>query len=154
MTSAAGVASYELEIAINAPCGRVWKAITEETNAWWLPEFHMVGEGSTVTFDTRAGGGLIEELEGGGSLLWATVHLHQPQAFSIYLVGHTAPEWGGPTTSHLKLALEATGDESCILQVTDALHGHIDEEHLKQLEHGWTWLFTDGLKRFVETGRI
>jgi hypothetical protein len=154
MITEARVAQYELEIAIDAPCARVWQAIFEETNAWWLPEFHMIGEGSVVTFEARAGGALIEQLPGGGSLLWATVHMCQPEAFTVYLFGHTAPEWGGPTTSSMKFALEATGEKSCVLKVTDARHGHIDEENLKQLQHGWTWLFTDGLKKFVETGRI
>lgn len=154
MTSEAGVVKYELEITIEAPRDKVWRAFTEETNAWWLPDFHMVGEGSVVTLDARAGGGLVEELEGGGSLLWATVHMCQPQNYTIYLFGHTAPDWGGPTTSNMKFEIEATGDESCVLKVSDARHGHIDEENIKQLEHGWTWLLTDGLKQFAETGSI
>lgn len=72
--SEANCVQYELEIAIDASRERVWKAIFEETNFWWLPDFHMVGEGSVVTFDTAAGGaGLVEHLEGGGGLLWYQV---------------------------------------------------------------------------------
>jgi uncharacterized protein YndB with AHSA1/START domain len=153
-TTAARVARYELEVAIEAPRDVVWKTIVDDTNAWWLPEFHMIGEGSVVTFDLRAGGHLIEHLEGTGSLLWATVHMCQPEQFTVYLVGHTAADWGGPTTSSMKLVLEATDEESCVLKVSDALHGQIDETNIEQLRHGWTWLFTDGLKKFVETGHI
>ena len=40
---------FELEIAIDAPRDHVWQALVDETNAWWLPDFHMVGEGSIVT---------------------------------------------------------------------------------------------------------
>lgn len=153
-TTEARVASYELEIAISAPPERVWKAITDETNAWWLPDFHMLGEDSIVTFDTQAGGGLVEQLEGGGSLLWYTVLWNQPDEFTLYLVGHSAPKWGGPNTSTLQLTVEPSGENACVLKVSDARFGHIVEENLQSLQEGWTWLFTDGLKRFVEVGSI
>ena len=54
----------------------------------------------------------------------------------------------------MKFAIEATGEESCVLKVTDARHGNIDEGNIAELQHGWTWLLTDGLKKFVETGSI
>ena len=125
-TTEARVASYELEVDIKSPRERVWKAITNETNAWWLPDFHMLGEGSVVTFDTQAGGGLVERIEGGGSLLWYTVLWNQPDQFTLYLVGHTAPQWGGPNTSILQLTVEAR-EEGSVLKVTDSRFGHIDE---------------------------
>ena len=153
-TTEARVASYELEIAIDAPRERVWEAMTDETNAWWLPDFHILGEGSVVTFDTQAGGALIERLEGGGSLLWYTVLMNQLDQFTLYLVGHTAPTWGGPNTSILQLAVEANSEKASVLKVNDARFGHIDEGNIKSHEEGWTWLFTDGLKRFVEVGSI
>jgi uncharacterized protein YndB with AHSA1/START domain len=142
---------YELEVHIDAPPNRVWQAITAETNAWWLPDFHMVGEGSTVTLDTRAGGGLIEHLEGGGSLLWYTVQWCRPQEFTLYLIGQTARDWGGPATSHLKLQIEPRGTDACTLKVSDALHGHVTEGSARSLEEGWTTLYSDGLKRYCES---
>ena len=151
-TSEAGCVQYELEIAINASCERVWKAMFDEVNFWWLPDFHMVGPGSVVTFDPTPGGkGMIEELEGGGGLAWFSVHYHLPQQFTIYLVGHIAPDWGGPATSNLKLALEST-DTGCILKVTDAHHGNVSDQTIQSLSTGWTQLFTEGLKEFVENG--
>ena len=66
-TSKTGCVQYELEIEIKAEQQVVWNAIIEETNAWWLPDFHMVDEASTVEFDIRPGGrGLIEHRDGGG----------------------------------------------------------------------------------------
>lgn len=149
--SEAGVASYELSVEIDASPEQVWKALIDETNAWWLPDFHMVGAGSTIAFEPRAGGGLIETLPDGGSLLWCTVHWIRPAERVIYLVGHSAPDWGGPYTSHLKLTVEARGMES-LLKVTDAHTGNIDDKNLESLHSGWTTLFTDGLKRYVEKG--
>jgi len=150
-TEAANCATYELEVEIAAPPARVWEALLDETNAWWLPDFHMVGAGSVLTFDARAGGHLIERTEDGGSLLWFSVHMILPEARTIYLVGHVAPDWGGPAAAHLKLAVEAAGD-GAVLRVTDAQFGHVDEKNLGSMKEGWTQLFTDGLKRFVEDG--
>ena len=101
----ARIANYELEVSIDRPRETVWKALTQDTNAWWLPAFHMVGEGSTVTLRAEAGGQLLEKRESGGSLLWYTVHMVDP-GNSIHLVGYSFPEWGGPGVTMLKLALE------------------------------------------------
>ena len=47
--------SYEFEVEMKASADRVWRALVEETDGWWLPDFHMVGEGSKVHLDARAG---------------------------------------------------------------------------------------------------
>ncbi len=140
--------SYELQIPIQATKEKVWKAMTDETNAWWLPDFRMVGENSVVTFDARAGGSLIETKEDGGSLLWYTVQMCQPKT-AIYLVGHIAPDWSGPAISMLKLSLEET-DDGCILSISDAIFGHVTDENTACQEKGWNQLFGDGLKAYVE----
>lgn len=146
------IARYELSIDINAPRDRVWKSLTDEINAWWLPSFHMVGEGSVVTLSTEAGGALYEKMEGGGSLLWSTVQMVVPGE-TLHLVGHAAPDWGGPNTGTLRLGLEDT-DTGCTLRVTHAVFGNIDDAHIGSMEEGWTQLFSEGLKAYVETGAI
>ncbi len=148
--SAASVVHYELEVEIQATRQRVWKAIIEETNAWWLSDFRMVDADSVVNFDPVPGGkGLVEALKGGGSLQWYSVQYYKPQAFAIYLVGYLAPDWGGPSTSHLKLVLEENGN-GCKLKVTDAQCGNVSDENIQSLVDGWSRLFSEGLKAFVE----
>ncbi len=141
--------TYELEITIAAPPARVWQALTEETNAWWLPDYHEMGEGSVVSFDATAGGQLIERKEGGPSFLWSTVLMCHPGE-SIHLVGYAASEWGGPATTMMKFALEET-DGGTTLKVTDALFGHVLDSHVDSLQGGWRQLFTEGLKAYVES---
>ena len=68
---------------------------------------------------------------------------------SLHLAGQIFPQWGGPATSLLHLALEEQG-ESTVLRVTDAHHGHVSDANVQSLESGWKQLFTDGLKRHVE----
>jgi len=150
-TTTAACCQYELEIAIAASREQVWKSIFEETNHWWLPDFHVMGEGSTVKFDPSPGGaGLVETMPDGGGLVWCHVHMYLPTQFKIYMIGHVAPEWGGPTTSSLQLAVEEA-EAGCVLKVTDARHGNIDEKHVQSYQEGWKQLFTDGLKRYVES---
>jgi len=147
----ASVAQYELEVEIDADPDRVWRAMIEEIDAWWLPDFHMVAPGSTVRFEARAGGGIVEESPDGGSLLWCMVHWINPAQRTVHLVGHIAPDWGGPSANHLKFAIEARGRGS-VVRITDAHFGHVSEPNLASLEQGWAALFRDGLKAFVEKG--
>ena len=150
-TANAGCATIELEIAIEASREKVWNAIFEETEMWWLPDFRAAGPNSKVTFDPRPGGrGMVEDTADGGGLLWFNVQMFLPEQFKIYLVGHIAPEWGGPTTSNLKLAVEET-ETGCVLKVTDARHGNIDESQTQSYSDGWNQLFSDGLKTYVES---
>lgn len=139
---------YELEITIDAPAEVVWKSLTREVDAWWLADFRMVGEGSVVTFDARAGGQLIEAKEDGGSLLWYTVTLVQPGE-CLHLVGHLAPDWGGPATTMLHLALAEEGGKTT-LTVKDALFGALGDTTASSLKEGWQQLFGEGLKKHVE----
>ncbi len=141
---------YELQIPIDAPQAVVWKALTEETNAWWLPDFHMVAADSVVSLQARAGGHLIESVADGGSLLWYTVQMCVPGK-SLHLVGFMAPEWGGPATTMLELSLEET-DTGIVLVVRDALFGQVTASTAKSLEEGWGKLFGQGLRRHVEGG--
>lgn len=142
-------AQYEIEVSIRAARDRVWRALFDEIDAWWLPDFHMTGAGSRMEFQACAGGGLIERHENGGSLLWCTVHWVQPDAFTVYLVGHLAPDWGGPTTSMIRIRIDEHASGAKI-HFRESHVGHIDQENLGSLREGWTALLTDGLKKHIE----
>ena len=149
-TSETRCAEYELEIAIKADRDAVWKALVDETNSWWLPDFHMIGESSVVEFDVSPGGrGLIEHREDGSFLVWYSVQFFLPEHFQIYLVGNVAPNWGGPSTSNLFLAVEEN-PAGCILRVKDAHHGAFHDDFIQSLKNGWIQLFGEGLLRYVE----
>ncbi len=149
--STAGCTTIELEIEIAASRETVWQAIFDETQMWWLPEFRVSGPDAKITFDATPGGrGMFEEASDGSWLLWFNVQMYLPKQFKVYLFGHIAPEWGGPTTSSLRLALEER-DAGCVLQITDARHGHIDENQMQSYSDGWTQLFGDGLRTYVES---
>lgn len=127
MTAAEALATravrYQLEIGIEASADRVWRALTEETGAWWLPAFHVAGAGSKIALDARPGGHLIERTDDGGGVLWCTVHACVPRR-SMTLVGPLSADCG-PATTMLTLTLEDQGN-------------------------GWTLLLGEGLKRHAE----
>ena len=138
---------YELQVPIEASRQRVWRGLTDQLSAWWLPEFHMLGPDSTVTLELQAGGRLYEQ-QGDHELLWYTVLSVTPEE-SLNLVGYCTPEFGGPLTTMLSARLHAEGGTTH-LAVTDALYGHVSDAQVESLRSGWTTLFNDGLKAFLE----
>jgi uncharacterized protein YndB with AHSA1/START domain len=138
---------YRLEIRIDASPDRVWRALTAETDAWWLPDFHVAGPDSRVTLDATPGGHLIERTAAGGGILWYTVHACVPSQ-SITLVGPVAID-SGPATTMLTLTLEDQ-DGGCVLRLADRLVGHVSDGLVESLHDGWTLLFGEGLKRYAE----
>jgi len=145
----ARVVQYELQIDIDAPRERVWRALTDQLSSWWLKDFHVLGEDSIVMLEPRPGGRLYEQL-GDASLLWYTV-LHVAPNESLSLAGHCTQDWGGPCSTLLTLRLSDADGRTC-LSVSDALYGHVTDGQVESLQSGWRMLFTDGLKRVAEEG--
>ncbi|MCA9310105.1 MAG: hypothetical protein KDA21_02805 [Phycisphaerales bacterium] len=144
-------ATYELEVEIEAPADAVWDALIHRPGAWWLPDFHCLGEGSEIRFEPRAGGQFIESHPQRGSLLWFTVHWFRPEDRAIHFYGHASPEWAGPATSMLRLRVVDTPTGSK-LELQDAIFGVVTDGHLASMQEGWMILFRDGLKKLVEAG--
>lgn len=141
---------YELEFPMKSDRQTVWKALIAETNAWWLHDFHMLGESSVVEFDVRTDGrGLVEYRDDGSFLQWFSVQFFLPTEFQVYLIGNIAPHWGGPSTTNLFLSVEDQAD-GCMLRVSDAQHGAFDDNFIESLKSGWNRLFGEGLRNFVE----
>lgn len=144
----ATLARYALEVPIQAAPAKVWDALVERTNEWWLADFRILGPDSKVELEAVAGGRLVEQTESGAGLVWYTVQMVVPGK-SLHLVGHTAPSWGGPVLSMLELVIEAT-DRGSVLKVSDALVGVTTEAKVESLKSGWKQLFGDGLSPYVQ----
>ena len=144
----AKIIKYQFEVPIQRSASDTWPLMIDQINDWWMDDFRALGEGSKVTFNAETGGQLIESAADGSALEWYRVQMVVPGK-SLYLVGYLAPDWGGPTISMLKLAIEERG-ESCALIVSDALLGNVSEASAGSAESGWRMLFGDGLKGFAE----
>ncbi len=141
-----GIAQVELEIPIAAPIAHVWKALTEQVELWWPPDFFASAEPLRMKFDARLGGLLYEERVHGGGVVWYTVIALDP-GVSVTLVGHMTPAFGGPATTILRLALREQG-EGTILELSDAVFGKVGTGTAN--EEGWRALFEKAFKEFVE----
>jgi hypothetical protein len=139
--------AYELSISMESSIDRVWKGLTDQLGSWWLPSFRMLGEDSLVTLEPKAGGRLYESQDD-RELLWYTVLAIEPKRM-LTMVGHLSPDFGGPVTSMLTLKLSGSGSQAH-LTINDAIYGSISQGLVDSLESGWTELFGQGLKLFVE----
>ncbi len=139
---------YQFEMAIKREVDAVWSLMTDGINDWWMTDFRALGAGSVMSLRAEMGGRLVETGENHESLEWYRVQMCTPGK-SIYLVGYMAPDWGGPTVSMLKLALESK-DGAALLTVSDALMGNITESSVKSAQSGWEMMFHDGLKAHAE----
>ncbi|WP_209348054.1 hypothetical protein [Pontixanthobacter sp. CEM42] len=144
----AKIVKYQFEVPIKRSPADIWDLMINHIDAWWMEDFRALGEGSTVTLGAEAGGQLVETGSDGSVLEWYRVQMITPGK-SLYLVGYLAPDWGGPTTSMLKLAVEER-DDGGVLSVSDALHGNVTESSAGAAEGGWKMLFNDGLKGLAE----
>lgn len=146
--SNANIFKYSFDIVIERSTDQVWNLMFSKINDWWMNDFRALGEDSTVSLEPHTGATLLEKKDNGESLEWYRVQMFVP-GNSVYLVGYLAPDWGGPTTSMLKLALRKQGD-STVLTVSDALLGNVSENAAKNAQSGWLDMFTNGLKAFAE----
>jgi hypothetical protein len=144
----AKIIKYQFEVPIRRSAADIWRLMVDDIDAWWMEDFRALGEGSKVTLDATTGGQLLESTVNDGSLEWYRAQMVMPGKL-IYLVGYMAPDWGGPTTSMLKLAVEERDDGGALI-VSDALLGNITEASAQNAENGWKMLFGEGLKGFAE----
>ena len=146
--STASIFKYQFDIAINSPVSKVWATMFEQINDWWMADYRALGSDSVISLEAKTGSTLLESSADGSSLEWYRVQMCTPNQ-SLYLVGYLAPDWGGPTTSMLKLSLAEDGD-NCVLTVSDALLGNVTENSANSAKNGWQEMFETGLKQFVE----
>ncbi len=66
----------ELELSVNAPIDKVYKALTEDIDAWWP---HRFKPDSTVIADVSVGGRIVERFhDGGGAVYGEFLYLDAP----------------------------------------------------------------------------
>ena len=149
-TTAAAILETHMEIRIIGTIAAVWKALTDDIGAWWPQEFYAGGEPGKRHYylETKPGGRMYEDWEGGGGLLWATVVTVEP-ARRLQVAGTTFPNWGGPSIVFCSWELEADGAVT-ILSFSESTVGRISDSHAAEKEKGWRFLFGAALKAYVE----
>jgi hypothetical protein len=81
--------------------------------------------------------------------VWYTVVGLEP-GVSLRLLGHLSPAFGGPATTQLELRLKGS-EEGTTLQLSDTIYGRVDEKKTAETRDGWSTLFDEGLRAWVES---
>lgn len=144
-----------VELSINAPPERVWRAMVEQIDRWWLPHFRMAPGSRRVVLEPRVGGRWMECAgpeghEDGAGILWGTVVCLDPGR-SIVMTGHVAPPWGACAVLISMQVAPGAAPGSSTFTATHVQIGVIEDRPGMTMQEGWTELFRDGLKRFCET---
>lgn len=143
-----GASVIELEIAIQAPIERVWKALVSETGRWWRRDFLTDPTALTFVIEPVLGGKMYEDWGNGEGLVWATVTgIKTPNR--LELAGVSSAAWGGPNTHYHSFHLEQQGTHT-IVRFSDAVHGRIDQATATSLREGWALLLDTGLRAYCD----
>jgi hypothetical protein len=143
----AKVVTLTCKVDISAKKQHVWEAMVNAIDSWWLPKHRVAPNSQMMVLEPRAGGRFYEEAPGGG-LLWYTVQMIAPGE-SIDLYGCLAARFGGPAISLLHISLSETKGVTTVT-IEDSLIGGFSDEMGSQTHAGWTELFGEGLKPYVE----
>jgi uncharacterized protein YndB with AHSA1/START domain len=144
----ASVHVVELEVTIQAPIERVWKALVTETGRWWRKDFYADAAGRDFIIEPVLGGKMYEDWGDGEGLVWATVTGVRAPTL-LELSGVSSPKWGGPNTHYHSFRLEEQGGAT-VLHFSDAVHGKIDDATATSLHEGWLLLFNEALRTHCE----
>lgn len=135
---------YQFELFFERSRGDLWRLIIDDINLWWMSDYRALGSDSTMTLDVSPSGGLTETHPAGGFLQWYQVQMWTP-GDALYLTGHLAADWGGPTISMLKLELADAGAGATGLTLSEALLGNVTSKSAAQARDGWEHLIGQGL---------
>jgi uncharacterized protein YndB with AHSA1/START domain len=81
----------ELEIPIEAPIERVWKALVAETAKWWRRDFYTSNEAKRFVIEPVLGGRMYEDWGDGAGVVWATVNAVKAPRCSIWSASPRPP---------------------------------------------------------------
>lgn len=138
----ASVSSLSMQIDIDAPVSKVWKALTENINAWWPADFYAGGvDGSrNYTLEAFPGGRMFESWDDGGGVLWGTVVSLYPNK-RLEVLGAVFPSFGGPNEWFGTWDLEANGKNACLLKFSETSIGQVSDKSADDRDSGWNYLW-------------
>jgi uncharacterized protein YndB with AHSA1/START domain len=136
----------ELDFRFNAPRPRVWQALTQQTERWWPRDFCSKPE-KTKAFrlELKLGGRLYEDWGDGNGCVWWTIYELDAAGYSFAGLGYE----GSAVQTCVKFSLEEEA-VSTVLKISDRIWGALPDSAVESHIQGWTWLFEDSFRAFVE----
>ena len=148
MAKAAGFRSVkiELDFPIAAAPNRVWKVLTRDTPGWWPRDF-CIAPTRTKAFriELKLGGRMFEDWGKGNGLVWWTINSLDAENHTFQGLGYE----GGCICNCVRFSLQATRKKTN-LHITEQIWGDLPDHVVQNHTEGWTTLFRDGLKVYLE----
>ncbi len=139
--------NIEFSVEIEASIKDVWYGLTRKINKWW-PETYRIGLDAILHFEATIGGRLHESSINGG-LLWGVVNTIQ-EPVMVQWAGALFPEYGGPAFHFTTIKLKPNGEEKTELSLSSAILGDASEGSKLEMLKGWSYLYGDCLKAYLE----
>lgn len=137
-----------VEVTVNAPIERTWKALVEQTSDWWHADFFTRPGVDRFVIEPKLGGHMYEDWGQGQGQIWGTVNGIGAPTY-LQVIGDQSKEWGGPSRGIMTWTLEEV-DGGTKLRLDHNLYGELSDSVHDSLESGWQLLFGECLKNFVE----
>ncbi len=144
-------AIVEQEIRIAGSPAQVYSAMTTEMGLWWDREFVMGGAATTdMVLEAHPGGRWMEVWGEGEGFIWGMVQRARKDKGLTILV----PEgviWSGPGS--ITIDLEAVEGSETLVKIRHvSTQEYSEEDGHSGYVYGWTKLYGENLKKYVETG--
>ena len=141
---------HTMEVEIDAPVARVWKALTRQASSWWHPGFFSRPGAKAFVIEPHVGGRAYEDCGDGQGLVWYTV-IGLAENELLQLMGDLDAAYGGPARLHTTFRLREEG-KGTVVRLEECAFGRVKEGTRDSLEKGWKMLLEGCLKVFAETG--
>lgn len=146
---AATVCRILLEVPIAARKERVWEALVQEADTWFVSDPETGPSNKTFRVEARVGGMMYEDWGDGNGLLWGHVILCDAPD-SLHVAGDCSPRWGGPNRGIMIWEL-SEADGVTTVRFEHALHGRVSDQTRASYQGGWRIQLVEGLKGYVES---
>lgn len=140
------IVRIEMEMRIDAPCERVFAALTSEFDNWWP---HRYKPDSTCYCDARVGGYSGERFKnGGGAITGMVVYIDPP----FRIVSSSPSSLSNGSTAYAVDVLEPEGS-GCLYKRRLSIWGAVPEEMEKMFRDGSRQLMEVALREYIDHGK-
>ncbi len=142
----------QLELQIDAPSERVWRALTSDIRRWWPKPFYVAPTPRAFVLEAHVGGRVYEDWGDGQGMLFATISAIR-HGEMLQWVGDMGPDYGGPARTITTFTLESNR-KGTLLKFRDTPFGTLGDGVMVGLQKGWTFLLEGCLKPYLEHGTL
>lgn len=125
--------SVSVETDVDAPVDHAFQVFTEGIGTWWNPDHHLLhSELTSMTFEPRVGGHIVDRYADGRECRWARVLAYDPPRRVVF-------SWDVTTQWQVETDPDKASEVEVTFTPTDAHHTHAVLTHRNLDRHGADW---------------